>query len=150
MANHAFRRPDGSISVLICPPGMDEDAEAARLLSLPDYAGCVGLGRQTLPSSRRFRDCWRVSGQGVDVDMVAAKAQRLSEVRADRDARLAAADALTLKTMDSAVKADQDKVKTYKQALRDLPTTAQTAINAAATPDALDAYAPPWPVAPAV
>jgi hypothetical protein len=129
---------------------MDEDAEVSRLLALPDYAGCVGLGRQALPSSRRFRDCWRRNGRAVDVDMPLARGQRLAEVRADRDARLSAADALTLKTMDSAVRADQDNVKTYKQALRDLPAAAQTDIGAAASPDALAAYEPPWPATPAV
>ncbi len=147
---HALRRPDGSVSILVCPPGVDEDAEVARILTLPEYTGCVALGRRALPSSRRFRDCWRPAGRTVDVDMSLARGQRLAEVRADRDARLQAADALTLKTMDSAVTDDQDKVRAYKQALRDLPATVQADLGAAATPDALASYEPAWPATPAV
>jgi hypothetical protein len=148
-----FKRPDGSISRLCRNPGMsdaDMDAEAARLLTLPEYAGHTYVGWQDAPSSRRFRDCWRHNAGVVDVHLPTARQQRIAELRADRDALLAAADVLFAKAQDAGTAAQVQACKTYRQALRDMPTTIATDLAALTGPAALEAYSPTWPTAPVV
>ncbi|MBA3591384.1 hypothetical protein, partial [Methylibium sp.] len=96
-----FVRPDGGVSQVVCAAGVDPDAEAARIAGLPDYAGWTYVGTHEAPASRRFRQSWRHAADALSVDLPLARGQRLAELRAERDALLAAADALTMKALDT-------------------------------------------------
>ena len=100
-----------------------------------------------VPTSRRFRDCWRHDGAGVSVDMAKARGQRIEEIRAERDSRLRATDGEMLREQEQGTPR-LAPLAAHRQALRDLPPSAATALDAVVTPEGLDAYQPPWPVKP--
>lgn len=91
-------------------------SEAAARRALDDHvagaAELVALG--AVPASRAFRDCWREAGGVCVVDLTLARAVRLDQIRAIRDAWLAALDVEQLRGRE---------VEAEKQALRDLPET---------------------------
>lgn len=108
------------------------------------------LEPEGLATSRRFRACWRQAGTARPaVDMPLARIQRMNEVRTQRAPKLTKSDVDLLKAQEAADLARQTALKTYRQKLRDLPATEQPAVDACATPEALDAWRPTWPVDPA-
>ena len=91
---------------------------------------------------RNFRNAWRDEGAMVTVDMIKARAihlDRLRDLRVPVLARLDVAWSMAAAKKDS-MSADQIEAK--RQALRDMPQTIQTQLDAATTPDALMAIEP--------
>ena len=115
----------------------------------PALAGLAPLLVTTaqVPTSRRFRNCWRPNGAGLGVDMPTARAQRMDEIRAERDRRLAATDGEMLREQEQG-SPRATPLAAHRQALRDLPPAAATTLDVVITPEGLDAYQPPWPVKP--
>lgn len=142
-------RPDGSLAIIACAPGVDPAQEAARLLTQPDYADCAYVGMHTPPNNRRFRACWRHVAGVVGVDMPLARVQREGELRAERDQKLVAADVLTMKALDG-TNLQRQQVAAYKRSLRDATISFSADLALLVTADSLDAYAYAWPVAPSV
>jgi len=78
-----------------------------------------------------------------------ARTQRMNEVRVVRTLKLAKSDVDFLRAQEKADVVMQDKLKTYRQSLRDLPATEQPNADACTTPEALAAWGPTWPTDPA-
>lgn len=140
--------PADHLRIIELRPGEDELEAVQRYLSgdpsLRTYLSLV----QTKPASRRFRNQWRHGGGVVQVDLSLARQQRLREIRDERNSRLTASDATRVKLMDQGTQAQIDAYKTYRQSLRDLPTTVQTELAALITADQIEQYQPTWPVEP--
>ena len=93
---------------------------------------------------RRFRLCWRQSGAAPPhVDMPLARQQRMAEIREERDRRLARSDGQWARALDIGTPGEVAALKTYRQALRDVPQ--RVTLDAVATPTALAEYDPMWP-----
>ena len=131
--------------------GEDELEAVQRYMShdptLSNYVGLVDLP-EAVWANRRFRLCWRHIGGRIAVDVSLARTQRLAEIRLDHDQRLEASDKDKARLDDVGTPEQIAAMKAYRQALRDLPATAQADIAALATPEQLDQYQPPWPVKP--
>jgi hypothetical protein len=91
-----------------------------------------------LPKSRRFRDAWQHDGVKVAPHVDKARAQVMAEVRAKRDAELAATDGEFMKSLEKGVK--NEALEAKRQALRDRPTKVEAEI-ANLTADELEQYA---------
>jgi hypothetical protein len=145
--------PDGSVKVTVFPAGqpLDQCLAACRTLIQdgrvhPESASEDVLTREALvdrlPGSRAFRAHWRGHpGAGVRVDLPGARAQRMAEIRAQRDAALAATDGPMLRAQERGE--DTTALAAHRQALRDLPLTVQWDLDAIRTPESLEAYRPP-------
>jgi len=142
-----LKRADGSIAILVFvtdDPKLIQRDTAAWLAGEP--GGSVVGDDLPLPATRRWRNQWTHSGGVVGVDMAKARVQRMVELRAERDSRLAASDASILRAQEQNDVPAVNDLKTKRQALRDLPVTMQAAVDAITDPDALAAYAPVWPL----
>lgn len=115
----------------------------------PDAVNVHECELADLPSSRRFRNCWRQVGAApAQVDLPLARAQRLNEIRLDRVSKLAQADAAIEQASDQGDVPLSGRLRAYRQALRDVPQVAQPILDALTTPEALEAWMPSWPVEP--
>lgn len=99
------------------------------------------IEQEQLLQSRRFRDCWRWNGATYDVDMVLARTQRMTEIRAERDAKLDALDKEFMKALST--KQDTKAVVDKMQLLRDIPQSIN--LNSIQTAEELEAFQPEWP-----
>lgn len=120
---------------------------------LPDDAAALTVmeatGLLAPDASRRWRNCWRRAGAGAPaVDMPLARAQRMSEVRRERTARLAASDSAIMTAHEQNDRARTTALTAYRQTLRDLPATTRPTVEACTTPAQLEAWQPTWPVDP--
>jgi hypothetical protein len=86
-----------------------------------------------------FRDSWEWD-DGVKVNMVKARLQHMTRIRAVRDTELAKLDAPWMKAVEAGNTSDQATITTQKQTLRDLPAT--FSLDGYADPVALKAA---WP-----
>ena len=122
--------------------------DVTNLIARPD-AGLLDGADAGLAQRRRFRASWKAIGNAVPaVDMLAARTQRMNDVRAQRDTKLVKSDLDFVKAQEAADLVKQAAIKTYRQALRDLPATEGPAVDALATPEALAAWEPTWPIVP--
>ena len=110
----------------------------------PDNASQVAryraLTRGEIPVERRFRAAWRDGGQSVAVDMPAAREIHRDYLRALRAPILAKLDTEYMRADEAGDVAAKARIAAQKQALRDV--TADPAIEAAKTPEALAAVLP--------
>lgn len=108
--------------------------------SVPEGVAYQVIDADALPAGREFRNAWTIKDGRVAVDMPRARdiyRQRLREARAPR---LAALDVEYQRADEAGDLAAKAAVAARKKLLRDL--TADPAIEAAATPEALKAA---WP-----
>jgi hypothetical protein len=148
-----MQRADGGISVDAPIERIANDPAqlAAHIVRLEGMGHTILKGDATgadLPNerpgqSRRFRNAWRWDGAKIEADLDLSRAQVMAEVRAERNERLA-----TSRANEQQGNPEQQSWKAHRQALRDLPTTVQSEIDIIATPSALEAYEPTWPVEP--
>ena len=145
MSNVAvLEHPDKTIVIVHLPPGQSFDAERVRRESFP-LAIVIGIiDGETLPPWR-FRNCWRRDGKTLCVDMPLARAQRIAEIRVERNTRLAELDGPWMRAMGQRLLAEADTIEAKRQALRDMPTTIAPALAACLTADALASFMPNWP-----
>lgn len=115
----------------------------------PGLAGGVPalVTRANVPASRRFRNQWRRVGSTLAPDLPLSRAQLLAEIRAERDRRLVASDALMLRTQEQNTSL-VEPLKSYRQALRDLPVRVTTDLDTITTTEELETYVPTYPVTP--
>lgn len=140
-----LKQLDGSIVTVSCGKGNPlELLQRTHRESFLDATILSFRDPSDLPSYR-FRDCWRLSGDAIKVDMPLARAQRIAEIRRERNARFAALDAEWMRAMGQKRLAEADAIEAKRQALRDIPATCLTALVACTTPDALETYQPEWP-----
>ena len=151
-----YTRPDGGVSVVYPAPEYvarfateAEALEAIQAKGVPTNAMNVHICDEfVIPASRRFRNCWRQVGGATppSVSISLARAQRMSEIRSERDKRLILSDAQMARAQDIGAPAEIAALKTYRQSLRDLPQTIN--LNSIQDVDNLAAYEPNWPVEP--
>lgn len=93
------------------------------------------------------RFAWRQDGAAAPVfDMGRARSIKTDQIRVERDNRLAILDIDYMRADEMGDGAEKQRVTAKKQTLRDLPVTIQPDLDAIATPEALEAYEPPWPI----
>lgn len=155
-----FVAPDGTVRIVVpVEPALPGESEAAYLSRVGDravqrdasLADCTRLSPMdaaALPATRRWRNQWRVAAGAIAPSVPLCRGARLAELRADRNARLAASDGPALRANEQGTAEQQAAWRAYRQALRDLPATAQTALTGCETPDAVAEYSPTWPTAP--
>ena len=153
-----WTRADGGVTVQ-CPAdryvaSFPTEAEGiaaviAKDIPLDRQHTAVVCTHDDLPSTRRFRNCWRRPTARVVVDLPLAREQRLEELRRDRTPRLAKSDIDVVRALEDPSSARVGLLRTYRQALRDLPATSHLGLAACPTADALAAWEPAWPVDPA-
>jgi len=145
--HRVFQRVDGGISVIVYATTDAKLVQRDHDRFLAENPGANFLGQDLpLPATRRWRNQWGLVGGGVGVRMAEARIQRMAELRAERDRRLEASDAAILRAQEQNDVPATNDLKTKRQALRDLPVTMQTAVNAITDPDALAGYEPAWPL----
>ena len=149
-----YTRPDGGVSVVVPAPNFvaefpDETAAIAsiRAKDVPVDATNVEVIEQAeIPTSRVFRNAWEKSGMGPPtVNMPKARIIKTDNIRVERDTRLEQADNDLKIAQDGNNGAEQARVRARREALRDLPITIQSDLDAITGPDELDAYEPIWP-----
>ena len=91
-----------------------------------------------LTANRKYRDHWRDDGNGdIAVDMTLARAAKMEEIRAKRDAMLEKSDKLYIEQLTKGQ--DTSDVEADKNALRDMTVAAQVVVDAEDDADALEA-----------
>ena len=136
-----FLRADGGVSVMhFTQEGetlMERDTQAW-LVENPG-GRLMGEESDTAPiPNRRFRNSWTHDGIGITVDLVKARAQRLGEIRIERDAALAATDGMLLRDQEQGK--DVTALLARRQALRDLPARVEADLARLRSADAIAAY----------
>jgi len=88
----------------------------------PDGADYDDIDLEQMPlPDRRFRTAWKRGKNGIDVDLARAKIQILEELRLTRNAELNETDMLITRASEIGTKSEIEKLKQYRQQLRDLP-----------------------------
>ena len=151
-----WHEPDGAVKITqFLEPDL-KDRDCANLTAEghvhPDSAfedfDSLEAFRAVAPQNRKFRNCWeKAPGGGVHVNLVKARAQRLDEIRTERNQLLDASDKDVMKATDQGNTAALAGLQIYRQSLRDLPATVAPALDALMTDSAIEAYAPEWPAA---
>lgn len=147
-ARLVFERPDGGVSIDAPVARIADDAEllAAHIVRMETAHGWTHRANITaaeLRSSRRLRNAWRWVGSGLDVDLPTGREILMTELRVERDTKLAETDGEVLR--------DQERsqpdigLRDYRQALRDLPATAVAEVEAITDATALENWQPTWP-----
>lgn len=145
----AYKRPDGGVSVVhLAPKARLEGESDADFLTrvkaqvLPPDALDV-VDNPPLPT-RTYRESWELTGGAVQHNMVKASAEKMAEIRAERNARLAATDGPFMAAQEKGDVAETARLKVLRQRLRDVPQT--VVLPPAADAEALKAFDPVWPV----
>lgn len=154
-----FEMPDGTIRIALPIAGSQAqrastseqdwfDREAAKLMGTnPNLAGAIRLRDHhitELPHALRWKRAWRNDGAGsVEVNMPAARAQRMGEIRTERDKRLTATDADKNRLDDIGTAAQKTALATKRQTLRDIPQNVD--LETISTPGELETFEPEWP-----
>jgi len=99
--------------------------------------------------NRYFRNCWKLIGGKVAVDLASARAQVLAEIREERNRRLDASDREKSRLDDVGTPQQRAALARYRQQLRDLPLQVQADLAVwLASAEELEHYQPPWPTPP--
>jgi hypothetical protein len=164
----AIERPDGGVSVVIpnwnkftLDPVVAEnegkqliedfdayvDGELAKQVGvLTEVRRCV-CPKTGLPWRGKLRDAWRLkaAGDGVEMDMPAARVIRTDAVRVERNERLKEADIEYSVADEKGDAPGKSAAGVKRQALRDIPATIQPDLEAITDPETLENCAPAWP-----
>lgn len=171
-----WEMPGGEIRYATCPakmkkPGQTKSEWLLRQFNKtvrdnPLYAGAKRIlnaampdGQPFVPGAKKlFYGAWRHTGGGqITIDMPAARAIRMGKIRGERNAMLSNpanpkdkpgpfSDASMKRAEETGTAQQIDDLKAARQALRDLPATID--LESIATAEALEAFAPQWPVKP--
>ena len=133
-------REDGGVSVIVPAPKSRRKDESEvdwleRVFAKATPEGVdfedVDEGINPLPS-RRFRNAWSKGIDGFEVDLPKAKEQVMTELRTVRNKELVKTDGLMARANETGMKpvidihlftTEADRLKVYRQKLRDLPQT---------------------------
>jgi hypothetical protein len=140
--NIVWQKPNGEIAVTIMAPNSPE-TERAHALSLQSRGAAPGavLGfNMNIPNKRTFRKAWRFVNGKVEVDMSFAKDLKREQLRRMRSPLMSALDVEYMRADEKGDSIGKARIASQKQALRDV--TLDPAIDAARTPDELEAVIP--------
>lgn len=136
--HRVFTRADGTVAVMHFATDDPRLIQRDTDTFLSKHTGSTIAGDDLpLPASRRFRDAWEGGSGLVAVSMPRARAQVLAEIRRDRDAALAKSDGEMLRAQEQG--ADTRAIAARRQQLRGLPAAIAPQLDAASTPEDLDA-----------
>ncbi len=136
MKRQAIRKSDDSILIV------HGDAS----LAMQDGDELIELPQDWEQPSRKYRNCWRWQSDQIKVNLPLARAQKLEEIRKERDARLVESDKEWMIAMTTGAGQEAiDAINAKKQALRDLPEIAESDLSSKLAVTTIDAYEPEWP-----
>jgi hypothetical protein len=145
-----WEREDGGVSVTHPAPNARKEGETdeqfldrIRLKDVPDGKPFHVQRKESLPS-RRFRNAWTRTSDGIEIDTPRARGLLVAEVRAERNRRLAETDTDKSRIDEIGTPQEQKAIKDKRQKLRDLPAVVESEI-ATLTVEQLEAYQPAWP-----
>lgn len=147
----AISMPDGSVAIMQFitrqqrhhdDPGWEREAtdqaiedEISRTAGVTPNSGWRRIDLADIPADRAFRNAWVDSGKTIAVDMPKARDIQRDRLRTERKPLLDALDVDYQRADEADNGAAKAAIIAKKQALRDV--TADPAIEAATTPDAL-------------
>lgn len=129
----AIKKPDGSICMCHGEPALGMQ-DGDMLIELPEGWQAPNV---------KYRDCWAEKDGAIVIDLAKARDQKLAEIRAERDKRLEASDKAWMVAMSKGQPVVA--INAEKQALRDLPASAQSDLAAKRSANTIDSYEPEWP-----
>jgi hypothetical protein len=135
-----FSRADGGVAVMVFTAEGLVERDTQNFINANPGAFIVG-DDVSLPSTRKFRNCWTGGTQAVVVDLPKAREQVLAEVRVQRDAALDVTDKELLRAQE--LGQDTRELLTKRQELRDLPVVVAADLAQITTPEELEAYVAP-------
>lgn len=136
----ALTRADGGVSIAVTRKEVTPELLARCIAAVDGYVSHRFISREAVPTDRTFRNAWRDNGVGVSVEMAAAREIHRDKLRQMRKPKLEAGDADLMKALEVQDWVSVARIREVKQVLRDV--TADQAIAAATTPDALKAAVP--------
>lgn len=131
-----WMRPDGGMSICApCisqddPEGFTEDHALERALKkdVPKDAQNVQiLDRKELPADPIFRNAWELKGKKIGIRIGKARELHLEQIRRARARELDKLDKEWMRAKGQKKEAEADAIEAKRQALRDLPETADLA-----------------------
>lgn len=90
-----------------------------------------------LPQDRYFRNAWRFEGGNLTLDIGGCRQRHLDKLRRIRNAKLQDSDPDYMRALEQGDTVKLDALKTYRQALRDMPQNTTADLQAASAPDAI-------------
>lgn len=111
--------------------------------AMEDGDQLIELPRDWEAPNLKYRDCWVEKDGDIIIDLTKAKAQKLDEIRKERDSKLADTDKEWM--IASSQGKPVDAINGKKQALRDIPDEAQKDLAKLRSINTIDAYEPEWP-----
>lgn len=131
----AIKKADGSIWLA--------HGDASRAMEEGDML--IELPADWEAPDAKYRDCWAEKNGDIVVDLPKARAQKLEEVRAARDAKLVDSDKEWMIASSSGAAPEAiAAINAKKAALRDLPDAAEAALKKLKKLETIDAYEPDW------
>jgi hypothetical protein len=104
-----------------------------------NYISWQIIDETNIPTDRKYRNAWVVSGNSVVIDDTKARALEMITLRKKRDSLLSESDIYVLPDRwNSYTEEKKAEWSAYRQALRDLPDTVT------------DVFNPVWPVMPSI
>lgn len=97
---------------------------------------------EQLPQERYFRDAWRFVNGGIAFDLPACRERHLNKLRRVRNSKLQDSDPDYMRALEQGDTVKLNALKTYRQALRDMPQTTAAEFQAASTPNAIRSIQP--------
>lgn len=97
---------------------------------------------EQLPQERYFRNAWRFDGSNVVLDIPSCRQRHLDKLRRIRNGKLQDSDADYMRALEQNDVAKLETLKSYRQALRDMPQTASATLQTANTPSEIKAVHP--------
>ena len=144
MPHHLITKADGSVAILITDDDSIGPADEIAKWGAELQSKVVGhepIDRATIPTDRYFRNAWsRTSPGRIDVDMPKAREIHRDVLRRMRAPLFGEPDVDYVKADEAGDEAAKASVRSYKQALRDVPQDPR--IDAAETPEELKAIVP--------
>lgn len=120
----ALSRADGTIAIMLHPGSPTAQDVAKELAKMADqFVSQRLINANQIPSTRDYRGAWIDDGNGpIKHDMPRAREIHRERVRVEREPRLAALDADSIRAIEDNDAPKKAQVKVAKQKLRDAPS----------------------------
>lgn len=103
---------------------------------------CAIVSDTQLPTERYFRPAWVWNGTAVTHDLEKCRARHLQKLRKMRRPLFALTDPKVMIALEKGDNLKVEQLRAYRQSLRDMPLTIQSALAAAKTPEEIRAIRP--------
>jgi hypothetical protein len=130
-----YQNSEGGVSVII--PTGEVPIEDVIAKDVPAGVEYSVVDENDLPSDRYFREAWRATDGGVEIDIEAAKGIQRDKWREARAPKFAALDVELIRAMEQEDTVQLSAIAAKKQELRD--------VTATPLPDDVDGIKETWP-----